>query len=84
MVEPKIPDIHKNTIIESRNASFFEHVFLYISKEEARSSKRTHETITRNSQNQEQEDEVNIELRRSKRARTEKSFGLDFELYARK
>ena len=32
--ESNIPDIHKNTIMESRNASFFEDVFPYKSKEE--------------------------------------------------
>ncbi|RVW75987.1 Retrovirus-related Pol polyprotein from transposon TNT 1-94 [Vitis vinifera] len=33
--ESNIPDIHKNTIMESRNASFFEDVFPYKSKEES-------------------------------------------------
>ena len=37
-----IPDIHKNTIMESRNAMFFEHVFPCKSNDEASSSKRTH------------------------------------------
>ena len=32
--ESNIPDIHKNTIMESRNASFFEDVFPCKSKEE--------------------------------------------------
>ena len=49
MHESKIPDIHKNTIMKFRNASFFEHVFPYRSKEEATSSKGTHETMTGNS-----------------------------------
>ena len=31
-------DIHKNTITESKNASFFEHIFLYINKEYKSSS----------------------------------------------
>ncbi|RVW26496.1 Retrovirus-related Pol polyprotein from transposon TNT 1-94 [Vitis vinifera] len=38
--ESNIPDIHKNTIMESRNASFFEDVFPCKSKEEPSSSKR--------------------------------------------
>lgn len=42
--ESQILDIHKKTIIESRNASLFEHVFLLKSKEEASSSKREYET----------------------------------------
>ena len=29
-----IPDMHVNTIIESRNASFFEHIFPYRKKED--------------------------------------------------
>ena len=37
--ESNIPDIHKNTIMESRNASFFEDVFLCKSKVEQNSSK---------------------------------------------
>ena len=40
-----IPDIHKNTIMESRNASFFENVFPCRSKEKPSSSKRVLETI---------------------------------------
>ncbi|XP_073119815.1 uncharacterized protein [Henckelia pumila] len=71
--EYQIPDIHKNTIMESRNDSFFEHVFPCKSKEEPSSSKRLHETMKT-----EQEVNYEVEPRRSKRARTEKSFGLDF------
>ena len=37
--EYKIPDIHKSMIMKSKNASFFEHVFPYRSKEEISSSK---------------------------------------------
>ena len=48
--ELNIPDIHKNKIMESRNASFFEDVFPYESKEESSSSKRVLETINENSQ----------------------------------
>ncbi|XP_073137638.1 uncharacterized protein [Henckelia pumila] len=69
--ESQIPDIHKNTIMESRNASFFENVFPCKSKEEPGSSKRSHETI-------EQEVNHEVEPRQSKRARIEKSFGPDF------
>ncbi|RVW71630.1 Retrovirus-related Pol polyprotein from transposon TNT 1-94 [Vitis vinifera] len=69
--ESNIPDIHKNTIMESRNASFFEDVFPCKSKEEPSSSKRMLES-------QDQNEEVEVEPRRSKRVRTEKSFGPDF------
>ena len=71
--ESQIPDIHKNTIMESRNVSFFEHKFPYKSKEVPSTSKRTYEAITEDSQGQEQV--IEDEPRRSKRARTEKSFG---------
>ena len=37
--ESNIPDIHKNTIMESRNTSLFEDAFPCKSKEETNSSK---------------------------------------------
>ena len=52
--------------MEFRNASFFEHVFLCKSNDEASSLKRTH---------------VEDEPRRNKRARAETSFGTDFLTY---
>ena len=65
--------------MESRNSSFFENVFPYGSKEKPNSSKRVLETIHENSQDVDTDGEV--EPRRSKRARTKKSFGLDFLTY---
>ena len=47
--ELNITDIHKNTILESRNALFFEYVFPCGSKEKPSSSKRVLETIHGNS-----------------------------------
>ena len=47
--ESNIQDIHKNTIMESRNASFFEDVFPCKSKVEPNSSKRALQTINENS-----------------------------------
>ena len=85
--ESKIPDIHKNTIMESRNASFFEHVFPRKSKASSSSLKRTRETNSEHeySDDEEQENinelETEDEPRRSKRARVEKSFGPDFLTY---
>ena len=70
MHESKIPDISKNTIMESRNASFFEHVFPFRPQKEASSSKQTHETMTGNTQDQEQEEEVEVEPKCNKRVRT--------------
>ena len=75
--ESNIPDIHKNTIMESKNASFFEDVFMCKSKVEP--SKRALGTINENSQDE--NDNGEVEPRRSKRARAEKSFGPDFLTY---
>ena len=69
--------MHVNTIIESRNASFFEKVFPYKSTQGSNSSKRTHDTAISSSQGQQDDNEP----RRSKRTRTSKSFGLDFLTY---
>ena len=77
--ESNIPDIHQNTIMKSRNALFFEDVFPYGSKEKPSSSKRVLETIHESSQDEDTDGEV--EPWRSKRARTEKSFGPDFLTY---
>ena len=65
------------TIIESRNASFFENVFPYKSTQESNSSKRTHDTAIGNSQGQQDGDGP----RRSKRTRTSKSFVPNFLTY---
>ena len=77
----KILDIHKNTIMESRNVLFFEHIFPCKSDEGPSSSKRTYETMNEDSQNQNQEQDVEDEPRRSKRIRIEKYFGPDFLTY---
>ena len=66
--DSNIPDIHKNTIMESRNASLFEDVFPCRSKEKPSSSKRVLETIHENSKDESIDGEV--EPRRSKSART--------------
>ena len=65
--ESNIPDIHKNTIMESRNPSFFEDVFPCKSKVEQNSSKRVFGTINENSQDENGNGEV--EPKHSKRAR---------------
>ena len=70
-------DMHVNTIIESRNASFFENVFPYKCTQESNSSKRTHDTTICSSQGQQDDDEPI----HSKRTRTSKSFGPDFLTY---
>ena len=65
--------------MESRNAYFFEDVFPGKSKVEPNSSKQAFETINENSQYG--NDTGEVEPRRSKSARVEKSFGLDFLTY---
>ena len=77
----EVLDIHNNKIMESRNVSFFEHIFPCKSNDGPSSSKRTYETMNEDSQDQNQEQEVEDEPRRSKRIRIEKSFGLDFLTY---
>ena len=87
MHESKVPDVHKNTIIESRNASFFEHVFPCNSRVESRKLQQFHETTLENEENdeaqeeEEEDQEQKIEVRRSKRVKIEKSFDLDFLTY---
>ncbi|GJR99212.1 retrovirus-related pol polyprotein from transposon TNT 1-94 [Tanacetum coccineum] len=79
--ESKNPDIQKNTIMESRNASFFENIFPYLSKE-TRSSSRLDDKVVQDKRQQDDNDlqderqdqtEEEVEPRRSKRARNEKS-----------
>ncbi|KAL0445959.1 UNVERIFIED_CONTAM: Retrovirus-related Pol polyprotein from transposon TNT 1-94 [Sesamum latifolium] len=70
-----ILDIHENTIIESRNAIFFENIFpCKERKEEGSSRKRTHEVASGDHQRDE-------EPRRSKRAKIAKTFGPEFLTY---
>ena len=70
-------------IMESRNASFFEHVFPYNSKEDESSSsiRNFEEEIPQEHDEESVEEEEPEELRRSKRARIEKSYGPDFLTY---
>ena len=74
-------DIHKNTIMKSKNASFFENVFSCKSKNGSSSSKRTYKTMNEESHDSEDEQGVQTESRRSKRTRVEKSFGPEFLTY---
>ena len=76
-----IPDIHVHIIIESRNASFFENIFSSKNACDGSSLKRTHDTATSDIDHESVNDESEEALRRSKRARTSKSFGLDFLTY---
>ncbi|GKA49062.1 retrovirus-related pol polyprotein from transposon TNT 1-94, partial [Tanacetum coccineum] len=85
--ESKNPDIQKNTVMESRNAFFFEHIFPCLSKEIGSSAKLDDEVVQDKRQRddndlqderQDQTEEEEVEPRRSKRARNEKSLGPDF------
>ncbi|KAK3010035.1 hypothetical protein RJ639_010998 [Escallonia herrerae] len=69
----KVDDIHVNTIMETRNAHFFEDMFPYKVAQERSSLERT-----RMDQEPSQKED---EPRRSKRARTSTSFGPDFLTY---
>ena len=73
-------DIHNNTITESRNAHFFEDMFPCKTISLENPVKRTRDTSVPESSNHQDDEEVE-ELRRSKRPRTEKSFGPDFMSY---
>ncbi|GJV24530.1 hypothetical protein Tco_1377225 [Tanacetum coccineum] len=73
--------------MESRNASFFENIFPCLSKETGSSSrlddkvvqdKRQRDDNDLQDERQDQTEEEEVEPRRSKRARNEKSFGPDF------
>ena len=76
-----IPDIHGNTIIESRNVSFFENTFPSKNACDGSSLKKTHDTATSDIDHESINDEGEETLRRSKRVRTSKSFGPDFLTY---
>ena len=66
-----IPDIHVNTIIESRNALFFEEIFPCKPTQETNSLKRNLESTCSTSHDQELMEERNeVEPRRSKRTKT--------------
>ncbi|XP_075640499.1 uncharacterized protein LOC142612270 [Castanea sativa] len=78
----EIPDLHVNTIIESKNSSFFEEIFPYKSTQESSSYKRNFESTSSTSHDQELIEEMNeVEPKHSKRAKTSKSFGPNFLTY---
>ena len=81
-----IPDMHVNTIIELRNASFFEHKFPYRKNEDvnedpqeiivdrAENSKNGRASSSKRTYDEANDQEIK-EQRRGKRLRTSKSFG---------
>ncbi|GKF76773.1 retrotransposon protein, putative, ty1-copia subclass [Tanacetum coccineum] len=68
--------------MKSRNASFFEHIFPCLLKETGSSSSADDKVVQdkrqRDDNDLQDQTEEEVEPRRSKRARNEKSFGLDF------
>ena len=79
-----IPDIHVNTIMESRNTSFFENIFPCKIAQEVHSLKRSNDVIDNNNQNMDQGSigsNNEKKLRRNKRAKMSKSFGPVFLTY---
>ncbi|GJU13209.1 retrotransposon protein, putative, ty1-copia subclass [Tanacetum coccineum] len=83
----KNPDIQKNALMESRNASFFENIVPCLTKETGSSSRLDDEVVQDKRQlddndlhdeRQDQLEKEEVEPRRSKRARTKKLFGPDF------
>ena len=88
IVKSGVPDMHVGTIMESRDATFFENIFLM--RDETSSSRQefiendnftepiehSEPTLVENS-----EEDNNETLRKSKRQRTAKSFGDDFIVY---
>ena len=77
----EIPDINQNMIIESRNAAFLEETFPCKEKQRIESLNRTIDTATSSDQVNQESNEPENEPRRSKRAKTSKSFGPDFLTY---
>ena len=77
-----ILDMNADTIIESRNALFFEEIFPHKSTQESSSHKRNFESTSSTSHDQElMEERIEVEPRRNKRAKMSKSFGPNFLNY---
>ncbi|GJU43446.1 retrovirus-related pol polyprotein from transposon TNT 1-94 [Tanacetum coccineum] len=66
--ESKNPDIQKNTVMESRNASFFEHIFPCLSKETGSSARLDDEVV----QDKRQRDDNDLQDERQDQCNTPK------------
>ena len=73
-----ILEIHVNTIIESRNASFFEDVFPYKRTQENKTTKRAHEDLSSDPRMDKKEQ---IKPRKSKWTKVSTTYGPDFLTY---
>jgi hypothetical protein len=88
VVKSEVPDVYVDNIMESRDATFFEHIFPMkdIHSNFRYSSEITleHSTLVESSEQQHEivlEEDDNDAPKRSKRQRVEKSFGDDFIVY---
>jgi hypothetical protein len=88
VIKSDFPDVHVNTVTESRDATFFENIFPMKDRVAARSEASTSYTPEPNTVSlapayfeQHNEDNNMVAPRRSKRQRTEKSFSDDFIVY---
>jgi hypothetical protein len=88
VIKSDFPDVHVNTVTESRDASFFEDIFPMKDRVAARSETSTSYTPEPNLvslppsySEQHVKDNSMVAPRRSKRQRTEKSFSDDFIVY---
>ena len=77
--------IHVNIIIESRNAYFFEDIFLNKKVVDSSSCKRTYDTASSSPQNNIKNEYIekddDLEPRHNQKTKISKSFGLDFLTY---
>ena len=76
-----IANINVNTIMETRDGSFFEDVFLHKRKEVNNVPKRTREESSNSHEDETHHEIKEAKPRRSVRARTSKTFGSDFFTY---
>jgi hypothetical protein len=88
VIKSIFPDVHVNTVTESRDASFFKDIFPIKDKVTTRSEASTSCTPEPNPislppaySEQHIEDNSMVAPRRSKRQRTEKSFSVNFIVY---
>ncbi|KAJ0492733.1 putative RNA-directed DNA polymerase [Helianthus annuus] len=83
--DSKNPGICKGTIMGSKDASWFEQMFPCLHKSEPSSSRPVEEIVpegeVENDEPREQSNTEEVEIRKSKRQRTEKSFGPEFLTY---
>ena len=78
MIYSRIYEISNNYILESRDVTFFEHIFPMKNKLSKYVGDSNFDTSAESSSNLNLENQENFQLRRSKRGRIEEDFGADF------